>query len=373
MNNFPAGFQTPNERKVETQTFFQPQSNRFTLETVIADGTCCLNWRVLETGADGRQRRLLLKRGKGSWKDPELRNEIEKLLRLKNAAHVVRLIVHRDDETAPSEAERQVQLDLEPSGFLAGLTGPIAVTEYLENGTIRQLIKRCRKRNIPVPNRVLWYFLLCLVRAVIEMKYPTKIPFDQPSYNITTEEVLPSELENTHPTGIQSINHDDLHLENIMMGDPGYREEIVVPIIKLIDFGNAKDVEPGVEPNNMAPLIETMIMIIAQSEVPDDDYVQFEGYTTSASEILDVEGGNGARYPGLDDVLRRTLAQCLAEDLSQRPGLRALHDTAVAYAFPSDDPEIDREDFDRARASSIEQRRVVLRWVKEFIFDADTT
>lgn len=45
--------------------------------------------------------------------------------------------------------------------YLVGLTGPVLVMEYLDNGTFRRLMERAKTHDIHLPNRLIWSFFLC--------------------------------------------------------------------------------------------------------------------------------------------------------------------------------------------------------------------
>lgn len=44
---------------------------------------------------------------------------------------------------------------------LVGLAGPSIVTEFLENGSLVDLLVRVTRARVQVPNRVLWFIMLC--------------------------------------------------------------------------------------------------------------------------------------------------------------------------------------------------------------------
>ncbi|RYP70547.1 hypothetical protein DL771_005366 [Monosporascus sp. 5C6A] len=46
--------------------------------------------------------------------------------------------------------------------------------EFVENGDLSNFIMKLNERNLMVPNRVLWSFWLCLVRACVAMEYPPR-------------------------------------------------------------------------------------------------------------------------------------------------------------------------------------------------------
>lgn len=91
---------------------------------------------------------------------------------MRGAEHIVRLIAHRDDRRAyvTRRQMRRAWNRGNVSGSLIGLTGPVIVLEYLDNGDISRLHYRLIKDNILLPNRVLWAFFLCC-RPPLSLRY----------------------------------------------------------------------------------------------------------------------------------------------------------------------------------------------------------
>lgn len=77
----------------------------------------------------------------------------------------MRLIASRDDREAEPSAKRRAQARFfrrtAVQESLEGLLGPVAVMEYLENGELNRVFSRLTKREVLLPNRVLWSFFLC--------------------------------------------------------------------------------------------------------------------------------------------------------------------------------------------------------------------
>lgn len=139
-----------------------------------------------------------------------------------------------------------------------------------------------------------------------------------------------------------------------MIGDirtPSGNEHDLVPILKLIDFGQAKENEHATRENlfkifkvSLTPLspailfhinkrpadfadiaYQIMINLIARQVVQVEKTVSaYKGYRTHATEILPPQpenSGNDYKYATLDPQLRDLIAQCLAQDPGERPGL----------------------------------------------------
>lgn len=74
------------------------------------------------------------------------------------------MIAYRDDPEEVARSLARLPFPCVPLGqgdFLAGLCGPILVTEYIENGVFLKLIKRLQAQKAPLANRVIWFIYLC--------------------------------------------------------------------------------------------------------------------------------------------------------------------------------------------------------------------
>ncbi|KAI1502180.1 hypothetical protein F5X99DRAFT_408360 [Biscogniauxia marginata] len=275
-------------------------------EKYLGDGEYAVTILVKEKDPSGPGQRVAIKRGKGINGEIQLRNEIKWLRRLRGAEHCVQMLAGHDDPTPPSSANPIGNSQVPMKTALEGLTRPVLGMEYLENGTLSRLMARLRKKRVHLPNRVLWCFFLCLVRACVGLAYPPN-----------GGEYEPSQLE-TIPTDGRAptdIYHGDLHSGNIMIGNPDFRfaEHFSTPVIKFIDFGETEENKEW----------GRMLGLIARQEVRlHNAKSQYKGIETVATEIL--PHGQGARYPTLDPELRDFLARCLATDEANRPSLEEM-------------------------------------------------
>ncbi|KAI1260241.1 hypothetical protein F5Y18DRAFT_441926 [Xylariaceae sp. FL1019] len=194
-------------------------------------------------------RRLVVKRIIDKEDEGQLRSEIRILRQLGGAAHIVKLIAARDDLNPPRgfllralSRWRQRFKDRTKgpkynsvNTFLIGLRGPVSIMEYLENGDLVRLSERLGRTDHALPNRVLWSFFLFLTRACVGMAYPQRRNDDPP----LSLEVVPD-----NDVSINGLLHDDFQLGNVMVGSVGDfpEEHGIVPPLKLIDFGLARDV-----------------------------------------------------------------------------------------------------------------------------------
>lgn len=238
----------------ELRTWFEVQHPSFKFGGHIGQGAYGVTFSLTEKISENRSRRLAIKRAL-PMKEHDLRNEIEylkvsiyeayrkqgflltyrKLQRLRGSEHIVTLVASLD-EKGSMEIDGRTRLRMlkrgRPAGLqnaIAGITGPIAVLEYLEHGHIDALYSRLIKNDVTVPNRVLWAMFLCceynvfrqrvlngkltcynflsVIRACVALAYPPNGDEGQPN----RLETIP-----TDGTAPSMIEHADLHLGNSM-------------------------------------------------------------------------------------------------------------------------------------------------------------
>ncbi|KAK8131571.1 hypothetical protein PG984_008009 [Apiospora sp. TS-2023a] len=307
----------------EIRKHFDSQQPRFAYEDVAGRGSYGMTYRVREELPQGDTRQLAVKRAL-EGEEEVLRNEIRWLKELAGSEHIVRIVASHDGEKkqggfarwARRLSSRGSKADVTES--LVGLKGPVLVMEYLKNGDLAQLHYRTIKYDLVVPNRALWSIFLCLVRTCIAMAYPGN-----------ADENAEPRLEEIPSDGTQPshLEHGDLHMGNVMIGDigsPSGNEHQLVPILKLIDFGQAKENEHAVQ-ENLFRISKIMINLIARKAVQVEKTVSdYNGYRTHATEILPPhpeDPDNDYKYATLDPRLRDLIARCLAQDPGERPGL----------------------------------------------------
>ncbi|KAL7622868.1 trans-aconitate methyltransferase 1 [Parahypoxylon ruwenzoriense] len=354
-NSAPVGSsnKTPDQIEDELRAHFAIQYPRFAFQGLLGRGAFGLTFCVVEKLSANRSRRLAVKRSVQPRGEDDLRNEIEWLQTLRGAEHIVRILGHRDEpaqRTGLRHNRRNLTRRSRIQDALEGLTGPVVVLEYLENGHLERLYRRLIQYDQLLPNRILWSFFLCLIRACVALAYPLNGTDDQPN----RLETVPA--DGRAPS---MIEHADLHHANIMIGNPGngFREHDLVPPLKFIDFGRARKGFQGVSDN-------IMINLIARHDVRISRWITtYRGFRTKATEIL--HHGNGRKYPTLDDDLRDFLARCLADEERDRPSLSTMLRVAenavrtkTAAAFPGNSGETDR---------------AIRNFLQKFIYDADNS
>ncbi|KAK7942690.1 uncharacterized protein PG986_011803 [Apiospora aurea] len=340
---------------------FDAQRPRFAYEGVAGRGVFGTTYRVRETlpgtgagdvggGGQPSTRRMLAVKRAAEREEEALRNEIRWLKKLRGSEHIVRLVASKDDGEKEENQGAVARLAQELSSLrvsnndnsrgnanvkdsLVGLEGPVLVMEYLANGDLAQMHSRTIKYDLVVPNRVLWSILLCLVRACIAMAYPRKA--DENAEEPGRLEEIPG--DGTPPSNLE---HGDLHMGNIMMGDfaspsSDGGEHSLVPVLKLIDFGMAKESKDAVQ-ENLFSISRVMINLIARKVVLTglgQPTTEYKGYRTWATEILPPPPPQqpqtdspspspvGYKCATVDPELRDLMARCLAQDPSRRPSL----------------------------------------------------
>ncbi|KAI1407888.1 hypothetical protein F5Y13DRAFT_205569 [Hypoxylon sp. FL1857] len=145
--------------------------------------------------------------------------------------------------------------------------------DSMENGDLEHLLYKLVEAKRDVPNRVLWSFWLCLIKACVALEYPPRkfhprrrgaddvasITALAGSINITddtasTGKVIGNDLFEEIPVpsrrwATNRIVHFDIDPSNILIGglDPSAddTEHSIVPRLKLADFGSAKKIKPN--------------------------------------------------------------------------------------------------------------------------------
>ncbi|KAK6076690.1 hypothetical protein SCUP234_07085 [Seiridium cupressi] len=333
-------------------------------ERFLGDGEYAVAVLVKERNPFVPGRRMVVKRAKGLRGETSLRRETEWLTKLRGSEHIVGLLAARDNTDSVRVLSnflrvlKDARYIFQSPASLAfkGTIGPIVGIEYLENGTLDMLIKRLQDRGMHLPNRVLWSFFLCMVRACVALAYPPK---GAPGED--------TQLENIPTDGRQPIEltHGDLHSANIMI------------VAKFIDLGEAKvDGDLGITENlYKVSLVKyritltwtpqrIFILIIRHEFKIRRARSMYRGFETLATEIL--PHGDGAKYPTLDPELREFLARCLATDEALRPGLQEMLQT-------THDAFHNKTASDYAPNETLESDDAMKTVMKTLLYDADSS
>ncbi|KAI0117891.1 kinase-like domain-containing protein [Nemania sp. FL0031] len=184
-----------------------------------------------------------------------LEREVDAMRVFQRAEHVTQLLyVDREGLVQEGVKPRSNQEDIRDAdgdhammdpGRQAVIPGPprpeihTFMMEMLESGDLAQLISRVRERNEDFPNPILWRFCLCFVRMCIALAYP---PLDIDENINVIGPIRESVPQPRRPP--RRWVHFDMDPKNIFIGDMRLDgEHGVTPIMKLGDFGLAREVE----------------------------------------------------------------------------------------------------------------------------------
>ncbi|KAI1205129.1 uncharacterized protein F4807DRAFT_444127 [Annulohypoxylon truncatum] len=238
-----------------------------------------------------------------------LRDEKEYLQQVRGGMHMVQVIDLQDHPLAPDRFRWEW-----------------TALEWLPNGTIGTFVARAKLHGLQrLPNRLLWRFFLCMIRSCCGLAWPRN------RQDNLVEIELP--IEGVEPGGLA---HNDLHSENVLLGDFGYGEHNISPILKIIDFGLTSEYEPGereaAKNTNLFELGMLMIMLITleyhfRMEM-DPVWMTHdnEDIETYAASILPREDDMPRPFPWLDPWLATIIGLCLATEVNihQIPSLEQL-------------------------------------------------
>ncbi|KAI0112363.1 hypothetical protein F4776DRAFT_674303 [Hypoxylon sp. NC0597] len=197
--------------------------------------------------------------------------------------------------------------------------GAWIMLEWVANGTIGDFILKAQAHKVQrLPNRLLWRFFLCLIRACCGMAWPRNRQDD-----LQELEIPPPTDPNNPPA---AILHGDFHTGNILLGDFEIGgEHAITPILKVIDFGLS---DTNSSANGRAAGIATIIWEVGKvmmklvtldidcEEAPPTDPVTIDylgqNVQTRANPILPPFIGAPWPYPWLDQDLGTLIGMCMA-------------------------------------------------------------
>ncbi|OTB05544.1 hypothetical protein M426DRAFT_10589 [Hypoxylon sp. CI-4A] len=255
---------------------------------------------------------------------------------------------------------------------LAGCPGKWLFLEWIPNGTLATFIDKAKAMGVKrFPNRLLWRFFLCLVRACCAMAWPRNYQDGR----IEIETPLPD----VDPIG---LTHNDLHSNNIVLGEGDLDiggEHGISPVLKVIDFGQSGIIEPD-DPystiastmrTNMTEIADIMMQLIAMDISVEwnkkGTIINYLGQDieTRANAILPAYQHGPSPYPWLDEWMATIISLLLAaEQEKHMPTLPALTNWVV-YACRNRTAEFYNN-------PAVESDGVIIESVKKIIYDAKT-
>ncbi|KAI2628479.1 hypothetical protein GGR54DRAFT_651334 [Hypoxylon sp. NC1633] len=158
-------------------------------------------------------RKIVVKYSLNERADIQLRNEAECLAMLRGAEHIVQMISLPGAEVNVAGTGKRPTIALEylPFGDAIRFRGKLADHFYQVT-----------------PSRLLWRFLLCIIRSRIAMAYPPRALPGAPAF----QEVIWDDMETF------GLTQNSPHGGNIVFGNFSFDlEHQLTPILKQIDFG----------------------------------------------------------------------------------------------------------------------------------------
>ncbi|KAI1102042.1 hypothetical protein F4804DRAFT_314338 [Jackrogersella minutella] len=242
------------------------------------------------------------------------------LLPMRGGMHIAQLIVEIPDDP------------LEKAASFGGLRGEWIFLEWVPNGTLYDFVEKARLIGVErLPNRLLWRFFLCLIRACCGMAWPRN------RHDGMVELELPEPGE-----PLIGIAHNDLHTSNVLLGDFEIAgEHGITPILKIIDFGLSTDSteleHEDIKETNLWEVGKIMLQLItldldttyATTPVTIDYLGQ--NVQTRANPILPPSSGSPSPFPWLDQWLATVVSLCVATQFDGVPTLQTLS-VIVPYA-----------------------------------------
>ncbi|KAI8958174.1 hypothetical protein F5Y11DRAFT_362969 [Daldinia sp. FL1419] len=252
-----------------------------------------------------------------------LENEKKWLERLRNCHHIIQSL------DIPNDPLRGTPADLAPHRMRNWI-----FTEYIENGSLEGLVGRHiqQYQGELFPCRILWRFFMCLIRFCLEMAY-----WDSQRQGRINLKTASLESLRTLPAGF--LAHKDLSKSNIAVGgfetDFKHPEHAITPILKLLDFGTAAEMDPNVPGSlddfgrtgpqrNISDIGEVMQYLVLQG---DDNMAErvtvtigAETFQTFAGSIHTSRDDLIAKH-GIDAQLLDLIYYCRAVDQRRQPSL----------------------------------------------------
>ncbi|KAI0112343.1 hypothetical protein F4776DRAFT_640944 [Hypoxylon sp. NC0597] len=216
-----------------------------------------------------------------------------------------------------------------PSGMIPHRIRNWIFLEYAENGPLSLFVERHNKQypEEKLPCRLLWRFFMCLIRAAIEMAY-----YDT-TWHGQRVDVTTAPLESLQPIPPGPLAHLDLYGNNIVVGglEPIIQrpEHTISPFLKVIDFGEARDIDPKEDvfnrtgsARNIMEIGEVMCyLMLLRRENNDKVQVTVNGQSFQIVGSSIVECRDEVVAGGIDPLMIDIVYHCLSLQNESRPGL----------------------------------------------------
>ncbi|KAH9897520.1 hypothetical protein F4778DRAFT_743853 [Xylariomycetidae sp. FL2044] len=349
------------------QEFFdRDQQLRFLAERTMGQGMAGMSIRCKEIGPAGEDMyRFIVKIPTQEETMENLRREAGWLNWLYFAEHIVTPIYIPENPLLQGYG-----------GDLNGFTDAIVIMEYLENGTLSQLLDR----KSDLPNRVLWSIFLCLARMSAGMAWPPQGPSADGSWI----------QERDRPDPPLNLAHRDMHTKNLMFGTVHdfHQEHSLVPILKLIDFDAARPLDFAAPNQEQVDNFDAKLNLSQYNEFfgdadvsprnggMDDNILSIgaamarilvDDHYLSVNELRVAIQDRARIRPEIDNDLILLCQRCLAADPANRPRMGRLVATLVFSNI-----NMKTENYYSNRPSAALETDAAIRdLVQEFILDAN--
>ncbi|KAI1451229.1 hypothetical protein F4805DRAFT_474659 [Annulohypoxylon moriforme] len=265
------------------------------------------------------------------------------LQRLRNGFHIIKSLDLPNDPLART-----------PEGVSPHRMRSWIFMEYAENGGLRTFIERHVEQyeGEILPSRLLWRFFMCLVRGCLEMAYyNASINGQRVDFKTASIE----DLSGIEPGGLA---HQDLGSHNVVIGamtPDANVEHNITPILKLIDFGEAGQIDPERDffnrtgsQVNVGEISQVMSFLILQDDTAYngaiDVVINGRMFETHASSLR--ANQNDLIRAGLDIDLLNLVYRGLSMDKDERPGLielaRIVHERVLHRGHRGAERETDQ-------------------------------
>ncbi|KAH8165969.1 hypothetical protein CIB48_g2292 [Xylaria polymorpha] len=268
------------------QLFFEHHRHQFEYVQYLSNGITGVSCKVRIKNTGGRTQYFVVKRALQENKQLGLERELRTLELLRGSQHILQLFYIPSNLNNP----------------LIDAPGLTIFTEWIESGTLRDFLVRIMDQPRPLPNRMLLEFFKCHLQMRL---------------------------------GKEQIAHRDMHVANVMIGslNPEGGGHDLVPILKLIDFDQARDESnsPGVNTGvlmNIRDIGDVMHTIITGDLTMSPRPGRVTVTICGSARTFFTQGADltAARYANLDPEMAALVQWCLASPID-RPSLELLDES----------------------------------------------
>ncbi|KAI0109205.1 hypothetical protein GGR51DRAFT_570042 [Nemania sp. FL0031] len=327
----------------------------------------------LSTGSTQSTKRFVLKRSLAEVGEKNITKEIDTLDRLRGSMHIA-----QPSHVLDTPVWNQVTQSLK---------GPTLLMDWIENGLLWRFYEKRSELDQPLPNRLLWALFLCLCRMVVALAWPPR-DLGVRAANEPELEVPPPRNAGYERPPKSRLLHGDFHGQNIMIDNLEPKEHRIVPVLKLIDFGMARDLpERGNEPKdivtktNIRAIGEVMLGLLRgnvrggpgmMNVIHNGQQKTINSYATDLDKLSNKYRAPAAvvekhqdRINNLDPDIRNLVALCVAVKVEDRPDIEDL--LGVVEANTRNKRPTDYRNYTYSNNESDEAIQMI---VQHHIFDA---